>query len=44
MEFGAGMFEFGGIAINLFRLNPSKPNISVGYIHLEDNFAINKIV
>ena len=41
---GVDMFEVGGLVVNLFGMNPSKPSISVGYISLEDNFVINKIV
>jgi len=41
---GMGTFKVSGLIINLFRINPNKPSISVGYIRLEDNFVINKIV
>ncbi len=38
------MFEVSGLSINLFKINPSRDDISVGYIGLEDNFAINRMV
>jgi len=41
---GVDVFEVGGITINLFGISPSKPRISVAYIHLEDSFAINQMV
>jgi len=38
------MLEVGGLITNMFRINPSKPSISVGYIDLEDNSTINRMV
>jgi len=38
------MFEVGGLIINLFRLNPDKPSITVYYVHLEDRSSINSTI
>lgn len=44
MQLGVDMFGVSGLAINLFRINPSEPYINVGYINLEDNFVINQTI
>jgi len=38
------MFEVGVLIINLFRLNPDKPSITVNYVHLEDRSSINSTI
>jgi len=38
------MFEVGGLAVNLFRLNPAKPSITVNYVQLGDRSGINSTI
>jgi len=38
------LIEVGGFAINLFRIKANRLSVEVGYIDLQDNFAINAAI